>query len=94
MIKPDFADLRRKRDEAINKMIDTICAERGWARSGVRAHMSPTGCYCACPDGPCEHQFDGWREITCDDDVTVCGGEQVCRLCGMGAMSHGLKTAE
>lgn len=85
---PDFDELRRQRDEALERAIQAFCDEHGWDRSTVQAHASPGGCYCACPDGPCEHDFQGWRAF---EDGN--GGEQVCTKCGMGAMSHSLHTA-
>lgn len=86
--KPNFAALRAKRDAATEAAINAICEKYGWDRSGVKVHMSGGGgCYCACGEGgPCEHEFSGWREI---DN----GGEQFCRLCGMGAMRHTLRYA-
>ncbi|WP_457797588.1 hypothetical protein [Methylocystis sp. S23] len=85
--KPDFDKLRAERDAAINKLIDAVCADRGWERENIGVHVSGAGeCYCACPDGPCEHSFKGWREA--EDG---CGGETVCQKCGMGAMSHSLR---
>mgnify|MGYP000875059448 FL=1 len=87
--KPDFAALRAERDAAIEKVIQSVCDKQGWDRSKVTAHISGAhGCYCACPDGPCEHEFSGWQEF--DDGL---GGEQVCKLCGMGAMAHTLRYA-
>lgn len=38
-------------------------------------------------DGRQHHDFPGWRE--CDDG---CGGESVCAHCGIGAMSHDMRT--
>ena len=88
--KPDFAALRARRDGAINALIDAACAERGWDRSTVQVHVSGRGgCTCACPDGPCEHEFAGWRESGTPEGGVV--GEQVCRKCGAGAMSHSLR---
>jgi hypothetical protein len=86
--KPDFDELRRKRDEALNALFDAVCKEQGWDRSQVSAHISPDprGCYCACPDGPCEHEFSGWRDF---EDGN--GGEAICKKCGMGAMSHDMR---
>ena len=85
--KPDFDALRRARGERLEQIVDEFCEERGWDRSKVLFHASGAdGCYCACPDGPCEHEFDGWREF---EDGR--GGEQVCRKCGMGAMGHSLR---
>lgn len=86
--KPDFAALRAKRDAAIEETIRSVCAKWGWDRSKAAVHVSGAGgCYCDCArGGPCEHEFTGWREIGN-------GGEQFCRLCGMGAMSHMLRYA-
>lgn len=88
MSAPDFDELRRKRDVAIAKAINDLCAEKGWDTNAVSFHASGLhGCYCACPDGPCEHEFSGWREF--EDG---CGGEQICKKCGMGAMAHSMRT--
>lgn len=38
------------------------------------------------PDA-CDHDFHGWRDF---EDGN--GGEQVCRKCGMGAMTYSLRT--
>lgn len=87
--KPDFEALRAKRDAALEAVIAAACAKEGWDRATVQVHVSGRGgCYCACPDGPCEHEFAGWREF---EDGN--GGEAVCRLCGVGALSHTLRTA-
>jgi hypothetical protein len=87
--KPDFAALRAKRDASLKAMFDAVCAEQGWDPATTQFHVSGAdGCYCACPDGPCEHEFSGWREF--EDGLY---GEQVCRLCGMGAMAHDLRCA-
>lgn len=84
--KPDFAELRRQRDEARAETIKRLCEEHGIEPSAI--HLSGgQGCYCACPDGPCEHEWGGWQEF---DEGR--GGEQVCQLCGMGAMHHSLRT--
>lgn len=87
--KPDFEELRRKRDAAINAIVDAVCAEQGWDRAKVSFHTHDCGCYCACPDGPCEHEFSGWRDF---EDGR--GGERTCVKCGMGAMAHSLRTAD
>ena len=69
----DFDGLRRKQGAALDK---------------ITIHLSSNGCYCDCPDGPCEHEFGGWREF--EDD---CGGEQVCSRCGVGSMAHSMRFA-
>jgi hypothetical protein len=85
--KPDFAALRAKRDANIKKAVEDFCRENGLDPETAAVHVSGAhGCYCACPDGPCEHQFDGWREFDGGR-----GGEKVCNLCGMGAMGHSLR---
>lgn len=85
----DFAELRAKRDAAVEAVVAGICEEQGWNREDVHVSISPGGCYCACPDGPCEHHFTGWRAF--DDGL---GGETACAKCGMGAMSHSLRVCE
>lgn len=86
---PDFEALRTKRNEAVEAAISEACAKHGWDRSKVETTFNPDACYCACPDGPCEHDFQGWREF--EDG---CGGETVCARCGMGAMSHSIRTSD
>jgi len=38
------------------------------------------------PDA-CKHEWGGWRDF---EDGR--GGEQICKLCGMGAMTYSLRT--
>ncbi len=85
---PDFAAVRAKSDAALREAVDSVAREWGVSPDTMQVHVSGRGrCYCACPDGPCEHEFAGWRAF--DDGL---GGEQVCAKCGMGAMSHSLRT--
>ena len=92
----EFDELKRQRARNIEKFIRDFRERMGWPLTELHAHVSYGGgtddCYCACPDGPCQHEFEGWRDITDDNDV-VCGGETVCKRCGMGAMAHSLRTA-
>lgn len=86
MSDPDFDELRRKRDEVAEQAMRDACAEMGWNTEGMTFHSGASGCYCDCANGgPCEHEFEGWREF---DDGR--GGERVCKKCGCGAMSHTL----
>lgn len=79
----DFDRLKAERDASL----DALCAENGWDREKVHFHASGTGgCYCACPDGPCQHEFEGWREFDGGR-----GGERMCKHCGLGAMSHDMR---
>ena len=48
--------------------------------------VCPGGCACRCPDGPCEHVFDGW-----EDDPDGRGGSVLCSRCGTSAMAHDLR---
>jgi len=89
----DFAALRARRDEALRALVGDVARKWGCDPCDVRMHISPHGCYCACPDGPCEHEFAGWRAFDPEFDDGS-GGERVCRLCGMGALTHTLRTAE
>lgn len=83
--KPDFEALRAERNAAINVMIDEAAKSMGWD-GPVHSSFDPNACYCACASGgPCEHDFNGWREF---DDGR--GGETVCQRCGLGAMGHSL----
>lgn len=90
LTEAEFAELARKRDEAFARFIDSFCAERGWDRSKTSLHVhsgGSTSCYCACPDGPCQHEWTGpWRDF--EDGH---GGEVTCARCGMGSMAHDLR---
>ncbi len=91
MTRPDFAALRAARDEALAKAAaEMIAMMRGDPATAFVHFSGVSGCYCACPDGPCEHEFAGWRDLL-DDEARVTGGETVCRLCDAGAMSHSLR---
>jgi len=42
-------------------------------------------CNCQCPDGPCEHKWDG-------PDVEIMNGFSVtCSKCGMTAIGHDMR---
>lgn len=85
----EFEELKRLRDQSILRMVQGIAAELGCDPSEMTVHACATdGCYCDCPEGPCQHEFEGWREF---DDGR--GGERACKRCGMGAMQHSLRTA-
>ena len=86
---PDFEKLRAERDAGIERIAREMFIELGGDPNEAptfhsREYGSP--CYCACPDGPCEHQFDGCREF--DDGL---GFEQFCQRCGEGAMLHSMR---
>jgi hypothetical protein len=87
--KPDFGALRKKRNDEIWKVLEITAKKFGCKPENLRHNFNFDACYCACPTGPCEHNFKGWRAFAHGG-----GGETVCERCGMGAMSHSLRTAE
>lgn len=82
----EFDELKRKRHEAIEASIAEVCREQGWPRDEVHVHVSGAGgCYCACPDGPCQHIWDG-PEYTDDNCSSV-----TCSRCGTPAIYHDMR---
>lgn len=85
----EFAELRRLRDKAITEMVEKTCDRLGWDKGAVFAHASHAGeCYCACPDGPCQHTWDG-PEFTDTDGCFV--SSATCSRCGAIAMYHDMR---
>lgn len=87
--KPDFEALRAERNASVQKSIEELAKRNGWDLSRTAHNFDFDACYCACPKGPCEHDFQGWRAF-----INKGGGETVCKRCGMGAMSHSIRTSE
>lgn len=88
--KPDFGTLRAERNFEISRVIEATAKKMGCDPTHLWYNFDPDACYCACPKGPCEHDFTGgYRE--CMDQL---GAEQVCKRCGMGAMAHSIRTSE
>ena len=82
----EFEELKRKRDEAIAAAVDALCEKQGWDRSKAQVHVSHAGdCYCACPDGPCQHIWDG-PEF---QDEGLSSG--TCSRCGAVAAFHDMR---
>ena len=94
----EFAELARKRDEAVAAMVDALCKEQGWDRSEITFHASHShGCYCACPDGPCQHLWDG-PDVPIgleegDDESQAHVWSSTCSRCGADAFSHSMRCA-
>jgi len=89
MTEPDFEALRAKRNASVQKSIEDAAKRNGWDPAKTMHNFDFNACYCACSTGgPCEHDFQGWRLFE-----NHSGGEAVCKRCGMGAMSHTLRTA-
>jgi len=85
---PDFEALRAKRNADVLERIQKLAAEMQMPVSTLQSTFNPNACYCACPEGPCEHKWDGpdWESSDgCMMSVT-------CSRCGMTAMSHDLRT--
>jgi hypothetical protein len=99
--KPDFEKLRAERDENLTKLAreltksvwpDATPEQLAQVTANTYLGGGTSECYCNCAgDGPCEHDFGGWRYFY-NDAGYVRGGEQYCKRCGMGAMQHSLAT--
>ena len=85
----DFEALKEKSRQQLRKAVDDATAEWWDSKPGEVKINDPFKdcCYCDCASGgPCEHEFDGWRDF--EDGH---GGEQFCQRCGMGAMGHSMR---
>lgn len=85
---PDFQKLRHERAIMLRKFIDAFSGGPVTGEKEVSVSICPPGCYCACPGGPCEHRFEEWKNFSDGS-----GGERVCALCGIGAMSHDVRVS-
>jgi hypothetical protein len=86
----EFEELKRKRDETIRASVLRICEEEGWDPAQTVFHASHAdGCYCACPDGPCQHVWDG-PNVEFDDGHGI---SATCSRCKMLAFSHDIRFA-
>lgn len=84
----EFDELKRKRDEAVRAVVAEVARKWGRDPSEMRAHVSGEGpCYCACPDGPCQHIWDG-PEYRDDNSSSV-----TCSRCGAVALDHDMRCA-
>lgn len=82
----EFDELKRTRDAHIRSVIEAMARRMGADPNSVAAHVCGAGdCYCACPDGPCQHIWDGpeYRE-DCLSSVT-------CSRCGEPAIYHDMR---
>jgi len=86
----EFEELKRKRDEAILATVKRVCEEQGWDPATVRTHVSGSDhCYCACPDGPCQHIWDGPEHVSEDEHLF----SATCSRCGSVAFYHDMRCA-
>lgn len=82
----EFDELKRKRDDAVAAVVARVCAEQGWDSADAYIHHSHSSeCYCACPDGPCQHIWDG-EPWTDDNSYST-----TCSRCGEVAMFHDMR---
>ena len=52
---------------------------------------STTLCKCSCPDGDCEHVWDGPEEVERYEKGNVMSASSTCSKCGISAMSHDVR---
>jgi hypothetical protein len=71
--KPDFEALRKQRNEELRKVMAAVAEKMGCEPEDLRHNFDFGACYCNCPQGPCEHDFKGWRAF-----LNGGGGETVC----------------
>lgn len=84
----EFEELKRKRDKALADVVSRVCKEQGWEEKKVHVHASGAGdCYCACPDGPCQHVWDG-PDLDSGSVISA-----TCSRCGLSAFSHDMRCA-
>lgn len=88
--KPDFEALRAKRNAAAYEMIKEVAVSLGCGSDKVVSTFNPDSCYCNCPEGPCEHNWQGSRPLY-NSQGRECGFESFCSRCNMGAMSHDMR---
>lgn len=82
----EFEELKRKRDESVAASVKRFCEEEGWDHTQVKVHTShSSGCYCACPDGPCQHIWNGLEYQ--EEGMS----SATCSLCGAVAAYHDMR---
>ena len=87
--KPDFETLRAERNKAVQEHLQKLAEEYDLPIESLRTNFNPNACYCNCPEGPCEHQWDG-PEYRSEDG---CLSSTTCSRCGMTAFSHDMRVA-
>mgnify|MGYP001574547193 CR=1 FL=1 len=89
----EFEQLKKKRDQGIREWM----AKNGWDPDQTLVHISGSPeCYCNCPDGPCQHIWDGpeYTEETAGGEFGGCGGfmsSTTCSRCGAVAAYHDMR---
>ena len=85
--KPDFEALRAKRNADMRKIIDEMGAKLGAPAGEARHSFDFDVCYCNCPDGLCEHSWDGPTYESEDG----CMMSATCSRCGAVAAYHDMR---
>ena len=85
--KPDFEALRAARNKAVQEHLQKLADEEGIPVESLRTNFNPSACYCDCPEGPCEHVWDG----PAYENESV--SSATCSRCGMTAFSHDMRVA-
>ena len=86
--KPDFDALRAKRNAAVRSMLQKVADDWGCSVDEIKSTFNPDACYCNCPNGPCEHKWDG-EDYVSEDECLV---SATCSRCGMTAFHHSMRT--
>lgn len=81
----DFEALRFARNAERAAFVEKMKAE-GWGVASGCMHNDPNACYCACPEGPCEHDWNGKPY-----EAEGCWST-TCSRCGITSMSHSMRT--
>ncbi len=82
----DFAALREKRNADVRKAIEALAREFDpTGAEPVQCNYNFDACYCACPEGPCEHKWDG---VPYESDNCW---STTCSRCGCTSMSHDMR---
>ena len=87
----EFAELRRQRDEKLKSELARIGERLGATFGALTFHACGShDCYCACPDGPCQHDWNG--PVVQDDGHDTCSWHSAsCSRCGTLAMNHDMR---
>lgn len=88
----EFDELKRKRDVAISASVARICHDMGLDPRTAKVSCCHSGgaCYCDCPDGPCQHVWDG-PEYTEESEGGGFMSSVTCSRCGTPAIYHDMR---
>lgn len=84
--QPDFETLRAARNQRVLDLHQKLADEWGVDLTAANSTFDPQACYCACPDGPCEHTWDGKMREGAYGSISV-----TCSRCGCTAIGHDLR---